>query len=423
LAGQASRGYLRPEKELHLLFSFSHLHPDQYRLKLYTMAVKSKIISVLGMVVALAGLAAGIFAGPAKARPFLVRVAIIQDAPSLWLSVRGPYEVSTLKDEEMLYRGKNLRNSRVLPALSGIKVGSRDFKVFGIKIAAAAPGNIYINGRRFRGEVTIIRKEDLKLLVINNLDIEEYIKGVLYHEISHRWPLEAIKAQAVAARTFAVYQAQISAARDFDLTSDVYSQVYGGRTSETYRTSVAVNRTRGEVLNYQGKIFPAFFHATCAGHTEDAAVLWQVDLPPLKGVACNFCVRSPHFKWDMEIPVQEMENKLVAAGFAIGGLEDIIVKERDASGRVARLKLVAAGNELEISGKDFRGLFDPKVLRSTNFTIQRVGDDFKIAGKGWGHGVGLCQWGAYFQSLQKRKYDQILQYYYPGSVIAKLKDN
>lgn len=387
------------------------------------MVAKSKIILALGLTAFLAGLSVAIFAGPAKGKPIFVRVAIIQDEPSLTIAVRGSYEISTLKTDEVLYRGKNLKSCQVLPTQSGIKVKDRDFKVYGIKIAPAASGNIYINGRRFRGEITIIRKEDLKLLVINNLGLEEYIKGVLYHEVSHRWPLEALKAQAVVARTFAIYQTQISQGKDFDLTSDMYSQVYGGKSSETFRTSVAVNRTLGEVLTYQNKIFPAFYHATCGGHTEDAAVLWQIDLPALKGVECNFCTRSPHFKWRKEISVQLVEDKLVAAGFAIGGLEDILVVERDASGRATKLKLVAAGNSLEISAKDFRQLFDPKIIRSTNFTIQRTDGIFKIEGKGWGHGAGMCQWGAYFQSLQGRKYEQILQYYYPGAQITRLKDN
>jgi stage II sporulation protein D len=307
-----------------------------------------------------------------------------------------------------------------LPILAGIKIRDKEFKVYGVSIKPRTSGNIFINNRRFRGEINLIRGQDLKFLVVNVLGVEDYLKGVLVHEVSNKWPLEAIKAQAVAARTFAIYQAQINQAKDFDLTADVYSQVYGGKTSETWKTSVAVNRTQGEVLTYQGKIFPAFFHATCAGHTEDASVLWKVDLPPLKGVECNFCLKSPHFKWRKEIPVEEMENKLISAGFAIGGLEDIIITERNASGRVSKLKLVAAGDSLEISGKDFRQLFDPKALRSTDFTIQRSDDNFKIEGKGWGHGVGLCQWGAYFMSLRGKRYDEILQYYYPGSEIKKL---
>ncbi|MFZ5801146.1 MAG: SpoIID/LytB domain-containing protein, partial [Candidatus Omnitrophota bacterium] len=352
--------------------------------------------------------------------PPFVRVAILSDAADFNLTIRGPYKIFTLRTSELLDSGKSLRKTKVMPTEAGIKIKDKDYKVFGIKIVPQAPGNIYVNNRRFRGELFIIRKENLKLLVVNNLDIEEYIKGVLRHEVSHRWPLEVLKAQAVAARTFAVYQMQISAAKDFDVTSDIYSQVYGGKASETYRTSVAVNRTRGEVLTYKGRIFPAFFHATCGGHTEDASVLWNINIPPLKGVECKFCVHSPHLKWHKEISLAEAEDKLIANGFAIGGLENIEVTERDASGRALKLKLVAAGDKLEISGKDFRQIFDPHFIRSTNFQIKNSDGKLYIQGIGWGHGVGMCQWGAYAQSLQGRKYDEILKYYYPGAVVKNL---
>ncbi|MDP3142823.1 MAG: SpoIID/LytB domain-containing protein, partial [Candidatus Omnitrophota bacterium] len=287
------------------------------------MAIKSKITLILSLILLL-WLGPGYGAGKTVEKPFYVRIAIIQDAASLKIAVHGPLEISAFNTGELLYKGKNLKTSIVLPIASGVKIKDMDFKIYGIRIAPDTSGNIYINGRRFRGEINIIRKENLKLLVINNLELEDYIKGILYHEVSHRWPLEIIKAQAVVARTFAVYQAQISRAKDFDLTADIYSQVYGGKTSETYRTSIAVNRTRGEILNYQDKIFPTFYHATCAGHTEDATELWDVNLAPLKGVACSFCAGSPHFKWRRDLSVSEAENKLVKAGFVLGGLEDII---------------------------------------------------------------------------------------------------
>jgi len=381
------------------------------------MAVKAKIIlaSLTLLLLGVIGPRVETWAG----KPILVRVAIIQDASSCNMAIHGPFKIDTLKTDDFLSEGKNLLTSRVMPTAAGIKIRDLDLKVFGINIKPRTSGNIFIDGRRFRGEINIIRQQDMKLLVVNVLEVEDYIKGVLYHEISHRWPLEAIKAQAVAARTFGIYQAQISAAKDFDLTSNIYSQVYGGKTSETWRTSIAVNRTRGEVLTYKGKIFPVFYHATCGGYTEDASVLWNINLPPLKGVECKFCASSPHFKWHKELSIREAENKLVASSFAIGGLEDIIIVERDASGRISKLKLVAAGNALEVSGKDFRQIFDSKVIRSTNFTIQRTGDHFKIDGIGWGHGVGMCQWGAYFMSLKGKKYDEILKYYYPGAEIKK----
>jgi stage II sporulation protein D len=380
------------------------------------MVIKPKIIPVL-----LLGLSLVLLPGLSAQKSISVRVAIIQNAPSVKLRIRGAYEITTLQTEGPLYKGKNLRTSRILPTSAGIKISNMDFKVYSVKIIPATSGNIYINGRRFRGKINIIRQKDLKLLIVNDLDLEEYIKGVLYHEVSHRWPLEAIKAQAVVARTYAVYQTRISKLKDYDLTCDIYSQVYGGKTSETWRTSRAVEQTRREVLTYNGDIFPTFYHATCGGHTEDASVLWKVDLPPLKGVECKFCAGSPHFRWSKELSAGEIEEKLAGQGIKVSGLEDVLVAQRDNSDRVLSLELVTAAGKQELAGKDFRQIFGPNIIRSTNFEIKKEGNKFVINGIGWGHGVGMCQWGAYFQSLEGRKYDQILQYYYPGAVIKKLE--
>ncbi|MBI5641393.1 MAG: hypothetical protein HZA17_13310, partial [Nitrospirae bacterium] len=159
-----------------------------------------------------------------------IRVAIIQNSPSINLTVSGPFEISDLLTKKLIYNGKNIRNSRVWIDTGGINISGLKINSAKIQILAKNKASIYINNRRFRGNINIIAQEGSRLVVVNELDIEDYLKGVLYHEISHTWPLEAIKAQAVAARTYALYQASIGKDKDFDVTSDIYSQVYGGRT-------------------------------------------------------------------------------------------------------------------------------------------------------------------------------------------------
>ena len=255
--------------------------------------------------------------------------------------------------------------------------------------------SVTINNHRFRGDLVIIRTPTNRLTVVNSVNIEDYIKGVLYHEVSHHWPMEVLKAQAVATRTYALYSIN-SLAKDYDVTNDIYSQVYGGRNSERYRTGLAVERTTGEILTYKGNILPAYFHATCGGMTEDAGRLWNIDLPPLKGVPCQFCKDSPHMRWVKNYRLKDIQDALNNHGHVIGLIKSIDVAERDRSSRISQLKITGRkGEQLLLKGKDFREVIGPNDLKSDNYEIEMKGYFVDIIGRGWGHGVGMCQWGAY----------------------------
>ena len=184
-----------------------------------------------------------------------------------------------------------------------------------------------------------IRTPDNHITVVNDINVEDYIKGVLYHEVSHHWPMEALKAQAVAARTYALYSIN-PAGKPYDVTNDIYSQVYGGRDSERYRTDLAVDYTRGQVLTYNDKIIPAYFHATCGGMTEDAQELWNLpDIPPLRGVPCGFCANSPHFHWKKNFRLKDIQDALNLHGYKVGTIKDISIVDRDRSERIEHLKI------------------------------------------------------------------------------------
>jgi len=353
-------------------------------------------------------------AGLAK-EPECVRVAIMQDVASINLKIKGAYEVIDAKSNRTIYRGRNL-NTVVFAGNEGIVLAGLKDTPGRLFIKVEDPYELAIDGRVFRGKIGLIKKENGRLLVVNHIEMEPYIKGILYHESSHYWPLEALKAQAVACRTFALYAKAQNQLKDYDLTSDIYSQVYGGRASERYRTSKAVNDTEGVVLLYGGKIFPAYYHATCGGHTEDASLLWNIDVAALKGVACPYCKDSPHFNWHYVFPKQELVDKLTQAGYKFKRINNITVLGKDASGRVTDLQ-VSGDKEEKISAKDFRSAAGPNIIKSANFSIAAAGDDFVFEGLGWGHGVGLCQWGAYFMA-KGHSYAQILEFYYPGAELS-----
>lgn len=348
-----------------------------------------------------------------------LRVCVLKNANSLVLSIKGQYKIIALKTNGLLEKGEDLHNVGVLPMGSGLSVSGKPLRIFGIKVVPKKDALVYIDNRSFRGNIDIVRTEENTLLVINHINVEDYIKGVLYHEVSHWWPMETLKAQAIAARTYALYQKSVRQEEDYDLTSDIYSQVYGGRGSERLKTNRAVDLTRSKVLTFNKEIFPTYYHATCGGRTEDASNLWDIDLAPLKGVKCSFCRHSPHYKWKYKLLTTDLEEKLFLAGYDAGGVKDIKLEGKTSSGRVK--DLILSGNKaLTIPAKDFRLAISPNHIRSTYFRITGKGRQFIFNGRGWGHGAGMCQWGAFFLGLKRYKAERILKLYYPGARVTRL---
>jgi stage II sporulation protein D len=347
----------------------------------------------------------------------VVRVAVVSDAAKIKLNIRSSYRILALNTNQQLYKGRRLWQADIIPTESGIRIGKLDFKIYGIRIQPSKSPSIYLNGRKFRGAVDIVRQADKKLLAVNHLNVEEYIAGVLYHEVSPRWPMEALKAQAIAARSYALYQAGLNSQKDYDLVSTVYSQVYGGKTSEKGRTNKAVRLTKNKILSYNDKIFPTFYHATCAGHTENASSLWNIDIAPLRGRECRFCQRSPHSNWKKKVSLQHIKESLKKKGFKTGVIKAIRIVDRDISGRVTDLEISSSDGEIKLNANRFRLAVGSNLIRSTNFDVEIKKGSAYFEGTGWGHGVGMCQWGAFFMSRKKFTAEQILGYYYPESKI------
>ncbi len=356
--------------------------------------------------------------------PELVRVAIVRDSREVDLAIQGLYRIRDLSSGKVIGTGNYLVQSKVRLLEHGILVGLNVYPSKRLIIEPARDASIIIDERPFRGQVTFIRTPDNRITVVNDINVEDYIKGILYHEVSHHWPMEALKAQAVASRTYALYSIN-PVGKPYDVTNDIYSQVYGGRSSERYRTDLAVDYTRNQVLTYDGKIIPAYFHATCGGATEDAREVWSAapDIPPLRGVPCSFCQDSPHMHWKKNFRLHDIQDTLNLHGYKVSAIKDISIVDRDRSDRIEHLKITQKnGEELIIKGKDFRDVMGPNVLMSNNYEIVMQGYYVDIIGKGWGHGVGMCQWGAYGMARQQFNYKQILAYYYPQSVLVDYHD-
>jgi stage II sporulation protein D len=253
------------------------------------------------------------------------------------------------------------------------------------------------------------------LLVINELEMEEYVKGVVPSEMSAGWHLEALKVQAVATRTYALYQRLANAGREFDVVAGTQDQVYRGRVGVDERVQQAVEATRGLVITYENAPILAAFSSTAAGPTEDAMNVWSKDLPYLKGVDCPFDENSPYYQWRVEVPIQSLEQSLRKQGVPVGTIATVTPFLYSRAGRVDKIRILHSDGELVLRGQDFRKAVGYSVIPSTQFEIETLGRLVVFAGRGSGHAVGLCQWGAKELADQGYPYDAILRYYFPGT--------
>jgi stage II sporulation protein D len=255
------------------------------------------------------------------------------------------------------------------------------------------------------------------------LPIEEYVKGVVAAEMPADFDIEALKAQAVAARTYALYQQE----RKGELTVDFQTDQAWLSKEELRRrwglfqsfrlwrkVSQAVEETKGEVLVWGGKPIFAAYHSTCGGHTEDAKVVWGNSLPYLKSVTCKYCKESPRYRQELDFSAHDLA---VATGTDLSaqtvstGSGALAITKKSSAGRVERVRV----GERELKGTDFRKMLG---LRSTNFTIKKQGTRIKLIVVGNGHGVGMCQYGCQGLVKEGKDYQRILAHYYQGAKLA-----
>ncbi|MBM4132234.1 MAG: SpoIID/LytB domain-containing protein [Nitrospira sp.] len=259
------------------------------------------------------------------------------------------------------------------------------------------------------------------LAVVNHVDVEEYVKGVVPAEMSAAWHPEALKVQAIVARTYVLYQRQANKEREYDVVASTLDQVYRGRQGVDRRVQDAVESTKSLALTYQNEPILAAFSSTAAGPTEDAMNVWSKDLPYLKGVECPFDANSPYYQWRAEFKLQDLEDKLGRQGLAIGTIANLTPLTYSAAGRVAKLRILHSQGELVLRGEDLRRLVGYGVIQSTQFEVESIGKTVVLSGRGAGHAVGLCQWGAKEMADLGYRFDTILRYYFPGTELKTVR--
>ncbi len=279
---------------------------------------------------------------------------------------------------------------------------------------------IQVNGKSYRGWVELRKKKNGLLLVINDLDIEDYLQGVVSSEIPPGWKFDALKAQAVASRTYALYQKKTAGRRPYHIRATVSDQVYAGSGGEREQGVRAVRETRGIVLVYEGEIIPAFYHASCGGHTEDAFELWGIDAPYLRGVDCECQDISRYGLWEKKVGKMQIIKALRKLGRRASDILDMSIQGITPAGRVKAVAVQSQGEKTIIPAESLRAALGNTLIPSVFFELEFDANEAVFSGRGSGHGVGLCQWGA--EEMAERGYDfkSILSHYYPGTNILHL---
>lgn len=324
---------------------------------------------------------------------------------------------------------------------------------------------ISVDGRNYRGSITVLRQNNSDMTVMNYLPVEEYLYGVVPREMPASWPLEALKAQAVAARSFALGAYNKFSHLGFNVCNTVNSQVYGGYDGEHSNSNDAVDETRGRYITHNGKIIDAYYHSNSGGHTEDSENIWSAVVPYIRGVSDDFSLDSPNSSWQAEFSREEIKNILEKNNISIGEVKDIVVTSRSINGRIMSLEVIGTNGKevmekqrsrtifglrsswfdvlsdvpvslsvktelnsapINLEGKHVITSSGVSKLNNLNNTrvyngqqykevmIQNPQADFVFSGRGFGHGLGMSQHGARRMAELNHNYIDIIKHYYTG---------
>jgi len=367
-------------------------------------------VVLTGLAVVLASVAPAVASG-------LIRVAIVESTRAAEL--RGvDLEVVELGGCAACVRQAWRTDAvRAVAANGAIEIDGRRASGFRIRGERA----IRVNGRDYPAAIELVRNGEA-MAVVNELPLEDYLAGVLRAESSDRWPQEALRAQAIVARTYAAYHRMISAGKPYDLAASTAHQVYAGLVQASSPAWVAVRETKGQVLFWEGELFPAFYHAESGGYTEDPRQVFAArNLPALRPVVCPFSAGSPHFYWNLDVKLADLSELLRRNDAGVGAVTAIQVSERTRSLRATVVTVTGTRGSVRLRGNDFRRIVGYEVLKSTLFAVAVDGQTARFAGRGYGHGVGMCQWGSKGMADQGYTARQILEYYYPGAGFGSLR--
>jgi len=331
--------------------------------------------------------------------------------------------------QEVVLEGKTIRawgvdgrlaaeaTGRVTLAAVGERIRWGGSGLLGDTLDAAGDPDLRVGNREVVGRIRLLARKG-ELLAIAVVPLETYVSAVLSREAPPRFHPEALSAMAVAVRTYAVGAAAKPRDPAYDVVGSVEDQVFDGVDGVSAVFREATDRTRGLVVRYRGELARTVYHSTCGGRTEDAGSVWGKDIPYLRSQSCDDCADSPAYRW--EYRMSEAEGRRVAKALGVPPGKDlrIAVTARTPTGRAGRVRISSGGVSRELQAAEFRKAAGYAKVRSLKMEIVPAAGGWRFTGEGWGHGVGLCQFGANGMARRGAGFREILARYYPGTEIS-----
>ncbi len=366
----------------------------------------------------------------------LIRVNVTPGGvDSFRLQVRGPSELKSLDKDEQLVERLNNSTITVSSTKSGLRLGSRQYSTNQLEIVPVQSPAIRVNGHLYRGTIRLFLRKDGKVSAVNVLPIEDYLASVVDSEMPAKFPEAAREAQAIVARTYALYQKEQADPHSvFDLLSSQRSQKYQGveyldvsgrrLAGESDSSRRVVQATRGLVCQSHKKLFCTYYSAVCGGQTTNGRELFKDAIDVVKTVPCDWCRDSPYYRWTTELPLDEFH--LRAFRQAESGGKDVVVRSirqliEPSHGAISQFELDIGLERLKLSGTELRERLPAGTLWSPHFRIKLEKTRIVFEGRGHGHGVGFCQWGAKGQAEDGRSSLEIVRHYFPGADLTVLE--
>ena len=351
-----------------------------------------------------------------------MRVAIEQDVSRVTI---GSSTNAVLKDGS----GQVLAQIPAMGALTAESQGGRvkvdQWTASQVWVEPEGDGYVYIGDQWYRGR-TLVVPTSSGITAVNYVDLEEYLYSVVGAEMPTSWPLEALKAQAVAARSYALYQRQTSGNAVFDVGDTTSWQVYEGIEEEAASTQQAVQETAGQVLTHEGQIIEAVFHSSSGGHTENVEEVWTSYRPYLRAVQ-DYDQNAPVYQWTEQFTADQLRARITG----VGNILTLQPERTTANGRIISMRVVGDAGTRTLSGNEIRQALN---LRSSLFQVTSNSPNvasadgstpapttFIVQGRGFGHGLGLSQWGARELATQGFNYQQIVGHYYTGATLSRIQ--
>lgn len=358
-----------------------------------------------------------------------IRVLLLKNIENAKIEISCSYKILDASNEKVLAQGPNLPKSklyissgqfRIQPLISRKASGtSFPLKKIRLEITSGNEGYIDLDNTKYRGKLLVIPVDAKRFSVLEEIDIEDYLPGVIAGEVPIKWQDDAIFAQIIAVRSYAIYQRKTRKNAPYHI--DKLGLAYQGSYSIHQKIKRMVDQTSGVVMVYNWEMIPGYFHSTCGGHTENINHVFGFrSIQPLSGVNCGHCKKSKYYRWTKKILKSEIKKRLRKSGIKIGNIKEIITENVGPGDHCSTIKVKHSKGINSFDANTFRLMVGPGFLRSTAFNVKDNGSSLIFKGKGWGHGVGLCQYGMQDMAKSGTKWYDILKHYYPGIDLVKI---